>query len=61
VYVGGETAIFDDFASVIAGTLPLFLAVVIGLGFILLLIAFRSVLIPLLRRSRRLLPVGLGL
>jgi RND superfamily putative drug exporter len=47
VYVGGETAIFDDFASVIAGTLPLFLAVVIGLGFILLLIAFRSVLIPL--------------
>jgi RND superfamily putative drug exporter len=46
VYVGGLTAIFDDFAAVIAGKLPLFVGVIVGLGFILLLLAFRSLLVP---------------
>ncbi|MEW2047167.1 MMPL family transporter [Streptomyces sp. NPDC005476] len=47
VYVGGVTAGYDDFADVIVGKLPLFVGVVIGLGCLLLLLAFRSVGIPL--------------
>ncbi|MFJ3666563.1 MMPL family transporter [Streptomyces sp. NPDC090106] len=45
--VGGVTASYDDFAEVIVGKLPLFVGVVIGLGCVLLLLAFRSVGIPL--------------
>ncbi|MEV5336024.1 MMPL family transporter [Streptomyces werraensis] len=47
VHVGGVTAGYDDFASVIVDKLPLFVGVVIGLGCLLLLLAFRSVGIPL--------------
>ncbi|PPS86190.1 MMPL family transporter [Streptomyces sp. MH60] len=47
VHVGGVTAGYDDFADVIIGKLPLFVGVVIGLGCLLLLLAFRSVGIPL--------------
>ncbi|GAA3989430.1 MMPL family transporter [Streptomyces marokkonensis] len=46
VHVGGVTAGYDDFADVIVGKLPLFVGVVIGLGCVLLLLAFRSVGIP---------------
>ncbi|MEV7287614.1 MMPL family transporter [Streptomyces sp. NPDC093252] len=47
VQVGGVTAGYDDFADVIIGKLPLFIGVVIGLGCLLLLLAFRSIGIPL--------------
>ncbi|MEV3914242.1 MMPL family transporter [Streptomyces canus] len=47
IQVGGTTASYDDFADVIVGKLPLFVGVVIGLGCLLLLLAFRSVGIPL--------------
>lgn len=47
LYVGGVTAGYDDFAEVIVGKLPLFVGVVITLGCVLLLLAFRSVGIPL--------------
>jgi len=46
-HVGGVTASYDDFAQIIIGKLPLFVGVVIGLGCLLLLMAFRSVGIPL--------------
>ncbi len=46
VLVGGQTAIFDDFAGVLSRKLPLFLAVVIGLSFLLLMAVFRSLVIP---------------
>ena len=46
VLVGGATAIFDDFAAIISGKLPLFIGVIVALGFLLLLIAFRSFLVP---------------
>ncbi|MGY6024490.1 MMPL family transporter [Streptomyces spinosirectus] len=46
VHVGGVTAGYDDFAGVIVGKLPLFVGVVIGLGCLLLLLAFRSIGIP---------------
>ncbi|MET9549809.1 MMPL family transporter [Streptomyces sp. NPDC006627] len=47
VAVGGVTASYDDFAEIIVGKLPLFVGVVIALGCVLLLLAFRSVGIPL--------------
>ncbi|WP_405998317.1 MMPL family transporter [Streptomyces sp. NBC_00829] len=46
-HVGGVTASYDDFAEIIVGKLPLFVGVVIALGCLLLLLAFRSVGIPL--------------
>ncbi|MFE2043282.1 MMPL family transporter [Streptomyces sp. NPDC059477] len=47
LHVGGVTAGYDDFADVIIGKLPLFVGIVVGLGCLLLLLAFRSVGIPL--------------
>ncbi|MFI0897853.1 MMPL family transporter [Streptomyces sp. NPDC020983] len=46
VYVGGPTASYDDFADVVVGKLPLFVGSVVGLGCVLLLVAFRSIGIP---------------
>ena len=46
VYVGGVTAINGDFASVIGHKLVLFIGVIIIFGFLLLLLAFRSLLVP---------------
>ncbi|SCK35820.1 putative drug exporter of the RND superfamily [Streptomyces sp. WMMB 714] len=47
VRVGGVTAAHDDFADVILGKLPLFVGIVVSLGCVLLLLAFRSIGIPL--------------
>ena len=47
VHVGGITAIFDDFASVIGSKIPLFILVIVLLGCLLLMLAFRSIVIPL--------------
>ena len=46
VYVGGVTAVNGDFATVIAPKLLIFIAVILVLGFGLLTLAFRSLLIP---------------
>jgi putative drug exporter of the RND superfamily len=46
-HVGGVTAVFKDFAAVTADRLPYFLAAIITLGFLLLLLAFRSLVVPL--------------
>ncbi len=46
VYVGGVTAINGDFATIIAPKLLIFIAVILILGFALLTLAFRSLLIP---------------
>src|SRR5215207_3667143 len=58
VYVGGITAIFDDFARVLTEKLPLFIAVIVLLGCLLLMIAFRSILIPLTAAAMNLLAAG---
>jgi putative drug exporter of the RND superfamily len=58
VYVGGQTAIFQDFAAVLAGKLLLFIAVIVLLGCLLLLIAFRSIVIPLTAAVMNLLAAG---
>jgi RND superfamily putative drug exporter len=58
VYVGGTTAIFDDFAGVLTSKLPLFIGVIILLGFLLLMLAFRSVLVPATAAVMNLLAAG---
>jgi RND superfamily putative drug exporter len=47
VYVGGFTASQIDFAHVVASKLRLFIATVVLLSALLLLVVFRSLLIPL--------------
>ncbi len=47
VLVGGSTAVADDFAGVITAKLPLFLAIIVSLGVVLLFLAFRSWVVPL--------------
>ena len=44
--VGGSTAAYDDLASKISSKLPLQILVVIALSFVLLVLAFRTVVIP---------------
>lgn len=47
VGVTGLTAITTDVSDQLNGALPIYLAVVIGLAFVLLVLVFRSILIPL--------------
>ncbi|HEV7811203.1 MAG TPA: MMPL family transporter, partial [Candidatus Limnocylindrales bacterium] len=58
VYVGGNTAGFEDVTDKVAGRLPLFIAVVIGLSMLLLMMAFRSLWIPLVSALFNLLSVA---
>lgn len=44
-YIGGQTAAFDDIANQIQSRLPLFLLVVVGITFLVLSMAFRSVVV----------------
>ena len=46
VYVGGVTATFADFAAVVSAKMPWFILAIVGLSFLLLVVAFRSLLIP---------------
>ncbi|MCW8095400.1 MMPL family transporter [Streptomyces tauricus] len=46
-HVGGVTAVFKDFAAVTGDRLPYFVAAIITLGFLLLMVAFRSLVVPL--------------
>jgi len=58
VYVGGNTAGFEDFSAKVASRLPLFIGVVIGLSVLLLIAAFRSLWIPLVSAVFNLLSIG---
>ncbi len=58
VLVGGQTAIFKDFSTVLASKLPLFVGVVVLLSFILLMAVFRSLVIPLMAAVMNLLSVS---
>jgi RND superfamily putative drug exporter len=57
-YLGGKTAGFVDLADEISGRLPRVILTVIALSFVLLLIAFRSVVVPLKAAFMNLLSVG---
>jgi RND superfamily putative drug exporter len=58
VLVGGDTAIYNDFAHVLTRKLPLFIAIVVLLSFLLLLCVFRSIAIPLTAAIMNMLSVG---
>ena len=57
-HVGGSTAANVDLATLITARLPLVIATVIGLSFLLLMVAFRSLLVPLQAAITNLLSVA---
>ncbi|MGN9913511.1 MMPL family transporter [Phytohabitans sp. LJ34] len=61
VHVGGSTATFVDLASLLGSRLVPFIAVVVAIGFLVLLIVFRSVAIPLTAAVMNLLSIGAAL
>jgi RND superfamily putative drug exporter len=61
IHIGGTTAENEDYTQALSGSLPQFLAVVVGLAFILLLIVFRSLLIPLVASVLNVLSFGVAL
>ncbi len=58
VHIGGQTAGTIDFTDVISSRLPIFIGGVLGLSFLLLLVVFRSVLVPLKAVLMNLLSIG---
>jgi RND superfamily putative drug exporter len=58
VFVGGQTALSNDFSNVLDSKIPLFISVIVILGCLLLMVAFRSVLIPLTAAIMNLLAVA---
>ena len=57
-YVGGTTAGYEDLASRISSKLPLQILVVIALSFCLLILAFRTVVVPAQAAVMNLLSIG---
>jgi RND superfamily putative drug exporter len=58
VFVGGQTAAFIDLGERIQSRLLLFIGAVIGLSFLLLMMVFRSVLVPLKAAIMNLLSIA---
>ena len=56
-YVDGETAGYIDLAARISDKLPSVIAIVVALAFLLLMVAFRSLLVPLMSAVMNLLSV----
>jgi RND superfamily putative drug exporter len=61
VSIGGSTASTVDFGDALSSKLPVFIGVVIGLSLLLLLVVFRSVLIPIKAALLNLLSIGASL
>ena len=57
-FVTGQTAAFIDISERLASRLPLFIFAVVGLSFLLLMVVFRSVLVPLKAAIMNLLSIG---
>ncbi len=57
-YVGGITAANIDVSDKISSRMPLFFAIVIGLSFLVLMVVFRSVVIPIKAGILNLLSIG---
>ncbi|GAA0252153.1 MMPL family transporter [Saccharothrix mutabilis subsp. mutabilis] len=60
-YVTGQTAVSVDVATTLDRALPVYLAVVVGLALVLLVLVFRSLLVPLVGVLGFLLTVGTSL
>ncbi|MGH8894516.1 MAG: MMPL family transporter, partial [Actinomycetes bacterium] len=58
VYVSGITAMTDDLNDQLADTLPVFVAAILAASFLLLMLVFRSVVVPLKAALMNLLSVG---
>ena len=61
VLVGGQTAVFADFATVLTAKLPLFVAIVTLVSSLLLMMVFRSLAVPLAAALMNLLTTGAAL
>ena len=61
VDIGGNTASGIDFSHVLSSKLPLFIGIVVALSALLLMIVFRSLLIPLQGAAMNLLSIGASL
>jgi RND superfamily putative drug exporter len=61
IYVGGATATQVDFAHVLGSKLPLFIAIVVLLSALLLLVVFRSLVIPVQAAVMNLLSIAAAL
>ncbi len=57
-FVGGQTAGYIDLANQISDKLPLMIAVVVALSFLVLLMAFRSILVPIKAAAMNLISVA---
>jgi putative drug exporter of the RND superfamily len=58
VFAGGQTAGYIDLAARISDKLPQMILIVVGLSFIVLVLAFRSLLVPVKAAAANLLSVG---
>jgi len=61
VHIGGTTATFSDLSEFLGSHLPIFMLVVLGLSFLLLLVVFRSLVIPLQAALMNLLSIAASL
>ncbi len=61
IHVGGETASDIDFSRALARKLPLFVAIIVVLAFLLLAAVFRSLLVPLIASVMNVLSIGAAL
>jgi RND superfamily putative drug exporter len=59
--VGGSTAAVEDYSDKVAERMPLFVLIVVGVSVLLLMLVFRSVLIPLKAAVLNLLSIGAAL
>ena len=58
VAVSGLTAMTDDLTSQLADTLPIFIAAILAASFLLLMVVFRSIAVPLKAALMNLLSIG---
>lgn len=58
VYISGITAVLDDFNAQLSEKLPLFIGTVIAVSFLLLMMVFRSIAVPLKAAIMNLLSIG---
>jgi RND superfamily putative drug exporter len=61
IHIGGTTAASQDYSEVLNKKLAPFVAIVVGLSFLLLAVVFRSLLIPLVAAIMNLLSFGVAL
>ncbi len=57
-YVGGMTATFIDVSDRVAARMPFFIGAIVGLSFLLLVLVFRSILVPLKAAVMNVLSIG---